>query len=462
MAYDVVVVGGGPGGYVAAIRTAQLGLKTAIIEKERMGGVCLNWGCIPTKSLLRNADVLNLFNNAREWGISAENIVPDYNKAFDRSRRIVERLVKGVEFLMKENGIDVKMGEATLESPNSLKLSPSGEVIEAKSIILATGARARKIPAFDVDGSRIVNSYHAVQLKKAPASILVAGGGAIGCEFAYLFRSYGSKVYLVEMADHLLPLEDPEISVVVEKAFTKQGIRVLTGARVDKLESSEKGVEAIISTPKGSEEVAAEIVLVAIGVQANVEGLGLEKVGVALERDYIQVNERMQTSVEGIYAIGDVAGPPYLAHVASAQGVIAAEVIAGHPTHVLKASDMPRATYCEPQVGSLGLTEQQARDAGYNVRVGKFPMRASGKALALGSHEGMIKVVTDQTTGEILGAHFVGPEVTELLGEYAVAKNGELTIADVAKTVHPHPTLSEGLMEAALAAIGEATAIPNK
>ena len=462
MAYDVAVVGGGPGGYVAAIRAAQLGLKTVVIEQERVGGVCLNWGCIPTKSLLRNADVLNLLRNAREWGIQAENIQANYETAYDRSRKIVERLVKGIEFLLKGADVDVKAGSAKLDGPGRLIVAPSGETVEARAIILATGAQARQLPAYEVDGTRIITSYHAVQLRKAPKTILIAGAGAIGCEFAYLFRSYGTEVHLVEMLPQALPLEDAEISGVVEKAFIKQGIRVYTGARVEKLDHAENGVAAVISTSKGEQKIAAEMVLVAIGVQANTANLGLEECGVALERGCIKINDRMQTNIEGIYAIGDVTGPPYLAHVASAQGIIAAEAIAGRATHVLSYVDMPRATYCEPQVASLGLTERQARDAGHDLRIGRFPLRASGKALALGAHEGMIKLITESSTGEILGAHMVGPEVTELIGEYELAKANELTAEDIGRTVHPHPTISEGLMEAALAAIGEAIHIPNR
>jgi dihydrolipoamide dehydrogenase len=461
MAYDVAVVGGGPGGYVAAIRAAQLGLNTVLIERARVGGVCLNWGCIPTKSLLRNADILNQFRNAREWGITVGEVHADYSKAYDRSRKIVDRLVKGVEFLLKSSKVDVKIGRAMMESPHSLRIHPGGEVVEATNIILATGAEARRIPSLPVDGERILTSYHTVQLQEQPKSILVAGAGAIGCEFAYLFKSYGAEVYLVEMLDHILPLEDAEIATVVDRAFTKQGIHVMAGSKVDKIDTSGEAISAVITTPKGQKEISVEKVLVAIGVKANTEDLGLDAIGVELERDWIKADGQMRTNVPGVYAIGDCAGPPFLAHVASAQGVIAAEAIAGRAQRTLRHADMPRATYCEPQVASLGLTEAQAREAGREIKIGKFPLRASGKALALGAHEGMIKVIGDAVTGELLGAHMVGPEVTEMLGEFAVAKTAELTTEDIARAVHPHPTISEGIMEAALATIGEALNIPN-
>ena len=456
--YDVVIIGAGPGGYVAAIRAGQLGLKTAVVERDELGGICLNWGCIPSKALLRNAEVLNLFRRAEEFGVSFDNLRYDFGVAIDRSRRVVATIIRGVAVLLKKNGVEHIKGAARLRDAHTIEVLPDGRVFTAGSIVVATGARPVSIPGLPVDGKRVVTSREALELRQVPERVVVIGGGATGAEFAYLYNTYGSQVTIVEMLPHLLPGEDEEISRLLERSFTRQGITFHTGSRVTSADVTPQGVRLEVGK-EGEEEVTtleADMVLVAVGVQANTEELGLEELGVALERGYIKVDGSMATSVPGVYAIGDVTGIMLLAHVAQAQGVLTVERIAGEESPELDYSVMPRATYCHPQVTSYGLTEAKAVEQGYEVKVGKFPFLASGKALAIGETEGMVKVVVDRVSGELRGAHMIGPEVTEMLGELSLAHLLEGTNREVGRMVHAHPTLSEALKEAALAADGEA------
>ena len=455
--YDVVVIGGGPGGYVAASRAAQLGLRTAVVEREEMGGVCLNWGCIPTKALIYNSSLVRLFKQAGEFGIACDNLRYDYAPAVERSRRVVKRLVTGVNSLMKKNKIDVHHGGGFLTAPGRVQVRPDGPELEARNVILATGGRPRAVPGISFDHPAVMSSREAVVLKDVPKSLLVVGGGPIGIEFGYVFSGYDCAVTVVEMLPRILPLEESEISDVVAKQLGKQGLQFRLESRVTALDDVEGGVRARIAGPKGEEDITAERVLVAIGVRGNIEDLGLEALGVETDRrGFIPVDDRMATNVAGIYAIGDVTGKMPLAHVASAQGEVAAEVIAGHSPAPLAYADMPRAVYCHPQVASMGLTEAEARERGLEVKVGSFPFRANGRALGQHDWEGFCKVITDARYGEILGAHFVGPEVSELLPEFGLARTLEATVEDIGRTVHAHPTLSEAAHEAALGALGRA------
>ncbi|MCS6859667.1 MAG: dihydrolipoyl dehydrogenase [Abditibacteriales bacterium] len=459
-AYDVVILGGGPGGYVAAIRAAQLGLRVALVEKDNLGGVCLNWGCIPTKALLRSAEVLSLLRRAKEFGIAVDNVQADVGAAVERSRKIVERLVKGVQFLMQKNKVEVITGEGYLMGTHRVGVR-GGQSLEAKNIILATGGRPRALPGLEVDGETVLTSREAMMLKEKPQHLVIIGGGAIGCEFAYYFNAYGSKVTIVEMMPHLLPLEDEEISAELERNFLKQGVKFLTRRAFKRLEKVNGNLRVTLAPASGEpgEDVTLEAdkLLVAVGVRGNIENIGLENAGVVTtEQGFIAVNAKMQTNVPHIYAIGDVTGKLPLAHCASAQGEIAAETIAGLETRPLVYEDIPRATYCQPQVASVGLTEAQARARGYAVKVGKFPFRALGKALAMGEHEGFVKVVVNAEFGDLLGAHLIGSEVTELLPEVTLARALEVTGGEIGRTVHAHPSLAEALMEAARAAEGAA------
>jgi len=457
--YDIVVIGGGPGGYVAAIRAAQLGLDVALVEKEHLGGVCLNWGCIPTKSLLRNAEVVSLLGRGKEFGFTLSGFQADFGAAVDRSRKVSERLVTGVGVLMRENGVDVVAGTGRLRSANEVEvaLNEGGtQTLPARHVILATGSRARSIPGIAPDGRRILTSREAIVLRELPVSVVVVGAGPIGMEFAHIWQAYGARVTVVEMLPRALPLEDEEVSAVVERAFKRRKVKLLTSARVQEIEPTGDGVRVRVSDGQGEQSLEAERVLVAIGVAPNSEGLGLEEVGVALDRGYVEIDEFMRTGVPGIYAVGDLTGKLALAHVASAQGIIAAEAIAGVGTRPLDYEALPRCTYCQPQVASFGLTEAQALERGYKARVGQFFFLANGKALGLGEREGFVKIVTDETSGEILGAHLVGPEVTELLPELVLARTWELTPEEIARSVHAHPTLSEALMEAAHGVFGHA------
>jgi dihydrolipoamide dehydrogenase len=449
--YDVVVLGAGPGGYVAAIRAAQLGLRTAVVERQYMGGVCLNIGCIPTKALLKNAEVAHtLQHRAKEFGFSFDNLKLDYPTAFKRSRQVSDRLVKGVSFLMKKNKIDVYDGTGTLTGPNTMavKLNDGKEAtLSAKNIIIATGARPRPFPGVEFDEQRIISYIPAILADKPPTSVVIIGGGAIGVEFAYVWANYGVNVTILEMMPHLLPNEEPEVSDTLEKAYKKLGVKFQTNARVTGIEKSDNGVRVQV---EGGQPLEAEQCMVAINFLPNTEGIGLEAAGVQLtERKNIAIDGNMRTNVPGVYAIGDVATDYRLAHVASAMGLIAAETIAGHHTTPLDFRMMPRCTYSQPQVASFGYTEAAAKEAGYEVKVGQFPFVANGKSLGLGEKEGFVKIISDARYGEILGAHLVGPDVTELLPELTLAHNNELTAEEIARNVHAHPTLSEALMEAA-------------
>lgn len=455
--YDVVVIGAGPGGYVAAIRAAQLGMSTAVIEDDNVGGVCLNWGCIPSKSLLRNAEVLELVKNAGDYGISVGEIDYDYGKAIDRSRQVVRRLTGGVGSLLRKNGVEHISGRATLSSANAIAIDGSERAISADNVIIATGARARHIPGIPVDGETVLTSREAIVLREVPRRIVIVGGGAIGVEFADIYHSYGAEVMIVEMLPRLVPLEDEEISQQLERVFRRRGIEYKTGAMVKSVAVSDDAATVVVTDSDGNEtEVECDKVLVAIGVQGNSEDIGLGAAGVDTDRGFILVDDEMRTNVAGVYAIGDVTGKLPLAHVASAQGVTAAEAIAGLNPMPLDYTLMPRATYCRPQIASFGLTEQQASDAGYSYKVGRFPMAASGKALAMGESTGMVKLVVDNEVGELLGAHMIGPEATELLGEVGLSRLLEGTTTELGWLVHPHPTISETIKEAALAIEGEA------
>ncbi len=459
--YDVVVIGAGPGGYVSAIRSSQLGLKTAIVEKRFLGGVCLNIGCIPSKALLKNADVAHtLRERGKEFGFSFDNLELDYNAAYERSRKVSDRLVRGVKFLMKKNDIDVHMGTAKLTAKDTVKITPEegdSETLKAKHIIIATGAHPFVIPGVELDGEKIIDYETAILKDSLPKTAIIIGGGAIGVEFATIWNAYGVDVTIIEMLDHLLPLEDEEVGSEIEKAYKKRGITVMTSSKVKEVKAGKKDTTVTVETEEGEEEIKADLTMVAIGFRPNTEGLGLEDVGVKLsDRGHIEVDERMATNVDGIWAIGDVTGKLLLAHVASAMGIIAAENIAEVETVTLDYKMMPRATYCHPQTASFGLTEAEAREAGHDVEVGRFPFQANGKALGLGDYQGFVKIVTDKKYGEVLGAQMVGPDVSELLPELTLAQRFELTTREIARNVHAHPTLSEALMEAAEAAEGEA------
>jgi dihydrolipoamide dehydrogenase len=459
-ARDVTVIGAGPGGYVAAIRAAQLGLDVALIEEEYLGGVCLNWGCIPTKALLRNAEVVSLLDRGREFGFSVSDVALDFAAAVKRSRQVSERLVKGVGHLMRKNDIEVIEGHGMLASANRVKveLTEGGSrTVETDNVVIATGGHARTIPGIDPDGERVMTYRSAIVLEELPASVVIVGAGPIGMEFAQVWNAYGAEVTVVEMMPQALPLEDEEVSKVVGRAFRRRrGVTVMTSTRVQGIDASSDGVSVTVATEDGEEEVLqAERALIAIGVQPNTENIGLEDVGVETDRGSIVIDDHMRTNVPGVYAIGDVTGKMALAHVASAQGIIAVETIAGEEPKLLDYDAVPRCTYCHPQVASFGISEAEAVEEGHEIKVGKFPFRPNGKALALGERDGFVKIVADATTGEILGAHLVGPEVTELLPELVLARTWELTPEEIARAVHAHPTLSEALMEAAHGVFGE-------
>ena len=454
--YDVAVIGAGPGGYVAAIRCAQLGFKTAVIEKENLGGVCLNWGCIPSKALLKNAEILSYISRSEEFGFYFDNFRTDYKVAFDRSRKVVDRNTRGVSYLLRKNNIDHIEGSATLAGNGTIQISSSNDVIKAGNIIIATGSSPRTIPALPVDGDKVLTSKDAILASELPKSIVIVGGGAIGVEFAYLYRMYGVEVTVVELLPNLVPNEDVEISQILERSFSKYGINVITGAGVTGLELNGETCSVALDRQGEQIEINAEKVLVAIGIQPNTSDLGLDDVGVATDRGFIQVDRYMATNVPGISAIGDVTGKMPLAHVASAQAVAVAEHLSGLDIQDIDYTYIPRATYCQPQVASFGLTEQEAVDQGFDVKIGKFNMLANGKSLAMGHTEGMVKLVVDARYGEILGGHMIGPEVTELLGELALTKLLEGTTLELGWAVHPHPTISETLKEAALSVQGNA------
>lgn len=457
--YDVIVIGAGPGGYVSAIRASQLGLKTAIVERKDLGGVCLNVGCIPSKALLRNAELAHILRErGREFGFSFENLKLDYSVAFKRSRQVSQRLTKGVGFLMKKNNIEIIQGSAFLPAVgkvNVTQIDGSVEEFEAKNIILATGSTPIDIPGIDVDGEKVLNYIHAIMLEALPKSAVIIGGGAIGVEFATIWNSYGVDVNIIEMLPHLLPNEDEEASIELEKAYKKRGIQIFTGSKVKGVETLTDGTKVLVETPDGEKAIEAKITLSAIGFNPNSKNLGLEELGVNLDRrGFIQVDERMQSNIPGIWAIGDVTGKLLLAHVASSMGIICAENIAGVESATLDYRMIPRATFSQPQVASFGYTESEATAAGFDVEIGKFPFQPNGKALGMGDYSGYAKLIKDKKYGELLGASMVGPEVSELLPELTLAQRSGLTVSSIARNVHTHPTLSEVLMEAAEAAEG--------
>lgn len=459
--YDVIVLGGGPGGYVAAIRAAQLKLKTAVIDKENLGGICLNWGCIPTKSLIKNAEMYdNLSHHASDFGISFSDLSFDFTKIIKRSRDISDRITKNVEMLVKKNKIDRFRGFGKLTSKNSIDiLDQNGKVSEtvtAKNIIVATGASPRILPNIPVDHKHIITSTEAMNLPEQPKELIIIGAGAIGIEFAYFYSVLGTKVTIIEMLDHILPIEDHEVSELLEKNFKKRGITIHTKTSVEKAEVKGNKVEVTISRNGEKSVLSADKVLSAIGVTGNVTGFGLEELGVEIFKNHIKVDKNTyKTNIDGIYAIGDVIGPPWLAHVASAEGIHCVEVIAGHHPVPVDYENIPGCTYCQPQVASIGMTEQKAREAGYEIKIGKFPFMASGKAFAIGEREGFVKLIFDAKYNELLGAHIIGSEATELIAELGLARSLEATGETIIKTVHAHPTLSESIMEAAANAYGE-------
>ncbi|MBI1848401.1 MAG: dihydrolipoyl dehydrogenase [Candidatus Rokubacteria bacterium] len=451
---DLAIVGTGPGGYVAAIRAAQLGLTVAAVEDDRPGGVCLNWGCIPTKALLRNAEVLSLVNHASDFGIHVSGVEADYAEAVRRSRRVADRMAKGVEFLFRKNRITLVPGRGTLTSRGTVEVAGQDglQTIEARAVLLATGSEPKSLPGIAIDERRVISSNGAVRQERAPRSLVVIGAGAVGVEFADVYAAYGTRVTLLEVLPRVVPIEDEEVSALLARVFSSRGIEIKTGARVAGVRPGGAGV--IVETDGGKLE--AEQVLMAVGRAAKVRGLGLEALGVALDRGFVKVSPLMETSVTGLYAIGDMAGPPLLAHKAMAEGVVAAEAIAGRTPRPVDYTSVPSCTYCRPQIASLGLTEAKAREGKREVSVGKFPFTASGKAVALGETEGFVKVVADTATGEILGVHIVGPEATEIIHEFAVGRTLEGTLEEIVHTIHAHPTLSEAALEATLAALGQA------
>lgn len=460
--FDCVIIGSGPGGYIAAIRAHQLGLRTAIVERDRLGGVCLNWGCIPTKALLKNAEYMHFLNHAGEFGFTLEKVSVDFKKVIARSRDVADANSSGVSFLMKKNGVEVFSGSGFVPRPGVVEVrSPEGVVIEtihaAKGIIVATGARPRVFPGFDVDRKRVITSTEAMLLEEPPSSMIVIGAGAIGIEFAYFYNAFGTKVTVIEMMPMILPVEDEESSKEVARAFKKKKVDILTETRVLSVRTVGDGVEVDIEDKKGARKtLTADYALNAVGVTGNIENLGLEQLGVEIDRGHIKVNRYMQTNVSGIYAIGDVVGAPWLAHVASHEGLVAVEHMAGHPTPGMEYDNVPGCTYCQPQVASVGLTERKAREMGYDVKIGRFPFKASGKARAIGETDGFVKLVIDAKYGEILGGHIVGAEATEMIAEIVTARAADATAETLFKTIHAHPTLSEGVMEAAADAYGEA------
>jgi dihydrolipoamide dehydrogenase len=455
--FDVTIIGGGPGGYVAAIRAAQLGMKVAVVEKEKLGGICLNWGCVPSKALLKSAELMHAFRRAEEFGIGAKDLSFDWPTIIKRSRDVSERIVKGVEYLMKKNKIEVIPGVGRLTGKTTIDVSKDGkttEKISSKWIILATGARPRSVPGVGIDRKVVITSTEAMTLPKRPASMIIIGGGAIGVEFAYFYNAFGTKVTIVEMLPSLLPKEDKEITKILESSLKKQGIEILTNTKVEGV-NVESGVKVKVADKDTKRTLSADLALMAVGVQGNVEDIGLESVGIKAEKAMIPTNEFQQTSVPNVYAIGDVAGPPWLAHAASHQGIVAADHIAGKAKHGIDRTNIPSCTYCHPQVASVGLTEEDAVKAGHKVKVGRFPFRPLGKAMAIGESEGTVKLVFDERYGELLGAHIIGPEATEMIAELGIAKTLETTYSEILHTMHAHPTLSEAIMEAAGQAFNE-------
>ena len=454
--FDLAVIGGGPGGYVAAIRAAQLGLKVCIIEKEKLGGVCLNWGCIPTKALIKNAEVYSLIKHSGNYGIKVQNISVDFKKNVKRSRDIAQRLSKGIEFLMKKNKIKHFNGIGRLKSKNNIEVNNNGKtyIVDADKIIIATGARPKTFSGLDFDSENVISSKDAMLLENPPKDLIIIGSGAIGVEFAYYFNEFGTKVHILEMMDRILPNEDQEVSEEVEKNFKKSGIKITKGVKVSKIQSMKQNAKVFLENKTIEEIIKAEKVLLAVGVTGNVNDIGLEDLGIETEAGAIKTDNLNRTNIDNIYAIGDVCGPPWLAHLASAQGHIAAEHSAGFNVSPIDYSNIPGCTYCQPQVGSLGMTEEEALSSGFKIKVGKFSFQASGKAMAVGDTLGFVKLIFDEKYGELLGAHIVGSEATEMIAELGIAKALEATWDDLSMTIHAHPTLSEAIMEAAMDAQG--------
>jgi dihydrolipoamide dehydrogenase len=463
--YDVIVIGSGPGGYETAIRATQLGLKTAIVEKNKLGGVCLNIGCIPTKALLKSAEIMEYTKHLDAYGIKAEgSIQAEFDKVIGRSRGVADKMNKGVDYLMKKNKIDVLYGYGKLAGNGKVDIEPSTDMdgnkvgekmsVTGKHIIIATGARPREIPSLPFDGKKIISSKEALLQTTQPKRLVICGAGAIGVEFAYFYHHMGSEVTVIELQDRMVPVEDKDVSRELARAFKKAGINVMTGAMVKSVDTKGKTLKVTVETKKGDEVIECDQVLSAVGVVGNIENLGLESVGVKTDRGAIVIDEYCRTSVPGVYAIGDVAGPPWLAHKASHEGVICVEKIAGHSTHPLNKNNIPGCTYCQPQIASVGYTEDAAKEAGYDIKVGKFPFTASGKASAMGHGEGFVKVIYDAKYGEFLGCHIIGYDATEMIAEAVTARTLETTAHEIMESIHPHPTLSEAVMEATRAAYG--------
>ncbi len=458
MSYDIIVIGSGPGGYVTAIRASQLGFKTAVVERENLGGICLNWGCIPTKALLKSAQVYEYLNHAKDYGISAENIKADFSGVVKRSRDVAEGMSKGVQFLMKKNKIDVIMGSAKVKAGKKVEVTGADgkvSVIDGSHIIIATGARSRQLPNLPQDGKKIIGYREAMVLPKQPKSLVVVGSGAIGVEFAYFYATMGTKVTIVEFLPNIVPVEDEEVSKQLEKSFKKAGIEVMTDASVESVDTKGEGCKVNVKTKNGNVTLEADVVLSAVGIEANITGLGLEETGIKTEKGKIITDKFYATNVPGYYAIGDCVGGQALAHVASAEGITCVEKIKGLHAEPVDYDNIPGCTYCQPEVASVGMTEKKAKEAGLQIKVGKFPFSASGKAKAAGAADGFIKLIFDAKYGELLGAHMIGANVTEMIAEIVAIRKLETTGHELIKTVHPHPTMSEAIMEAAAAAYGE-------
>ena len=458
MKYDVIILGSGPGGYVAAIRASQLGLKTAVVEKENIGGICLNWGCIPTKALLKSAQVFEYLNHAEDYGLNAKGVTFDFNSIVKRSRKVADKMSKGVSFLLKKNKVDVIMGKGKLTSAKKVEVANSKKetkLYQADHIILATGARSRQLPTIPQDGKYVIGYREAMTLSTLPKKMIVVGSGAIGSEFAYFYNALGTEITLVEYLPRIVPVEDEEISKQLEQSFKKQGIKVKTNSSVESVSLYGDLVVAIVKSKKEEKKIVADVVLSAVGIEPNLEDIGLEELGIKTENNKVVVDQYYKTSVDGVYAIGDITAGPALAHVASAEGILCVEKIAGMDVESLDYGNLPGCTYCHPEIASVGLTEQQAKEQGFDIKVGKFPFSASGKATANGNTEGFVKVIFDTKYGEWLGCHMIGNGVTDMIAEAVACRKLETTGHEIIKSVHPHPTLSEAVMEATADAYGE-------